>query len=91
MFDRRHFLSTTFLAGVGALVAGPALALTVREATPAEAEAYVAACRARLTDHDQLVREVLALLDGQNLNEDKKQEILRTLTCPLCGCALASS
>jgi hypothetical protein len=91
MIGRRRFLSTTFLAGAGAFVAGSAFALTVREATPTESEAYIAACQARVTDHDQLVREVLELLDGQNLSEDKKQEVLRALTCPLCGCTLASS
>lgn len=91
MIDRRRFLSSTLLASAGALVGGKAFALTLREATPAEAEAYRLACQTRNLYHDQLVREVLAILDGQNLPDDRKQEVLRAMTCPLCGCSLTQS
>lgn len=91
MIDRRRFLSSTLLASAGVLASGQAFALTLREATPAESEAYQLACRARYQDHDQLVREIMAILDGQGVAEEQKQEILRTMTCPLCGCSLAAS
>jgi hypothetical protein len=49
------------------------------------------ACRARNQYHDQLVREVMAILDGQGVAEEQKREVLRAMTCPLCGCTLAES
>ncbi len=91
MIDRRRFLSSTLLASAGMLAGGKAFALTLREATPGEAEAYQLACQTRNQYHDQLVREVMAILDGQGVAEEQKQEVLRAMTCPLCGCTLAQS
>lgn len=87
-FDRRRFLTTTLLAGFGAAAGGRAFALSLDDASPAERSAYVAACRARTDDHEALVTEIRALLDGQAIPEERQAEVLRGLRCPLCGCSL---
>jgi hypothetical protein len=35
--------------------------------------------------HEQMTRQVRALLDDAEMNEDEKQEILIALSCPCCG------
>lgn len=87
-FNRRRFLATTVLTGIGLVASGRAFALRLDEASPAERSAYVAACRTRAEDHDALVAEVRALLDGQAMPQERQAEVLRGLRCPLCGCAL---
>jgi len=88
MLDRRTFLSTTALAGVGfVLGVVPARAFTLEEPTKEVADLYAAArsCRA-VTDHDRLLAEIRSALAGRELSEEQERQVLATVTCPLCGC-----
>lgn len=87
-FDRRRFLSTTVLTGLGLIAGSRAFALSLDDATPSERSAYVAACRAKADDHDALIAEVRAMLDGQSVSPERQAEVLRSMRCPLCGCTL---
>jgi len=88
MLDRRTFLSTTALAGVGfALGVGPARAFTLEEPSNDIAALYAAArsCRA-VTDHDRILAEIRSALAGRELSEEQERRVLAAVTCPLCGC-----
>jgi hypothetical protein len=88
---RRHLLITTALAGAAAaagLWPGRAVALRVEEDEVKE-RLYFAACEERAA-HDQLVRELIAQLEGQE-GHDKAVETVRARTCPICGCRLGDT
>jgi hypothetical protein len=92
---RRRFLSTTALAGTGALAA---VLLAARTAwafsvAPKNAEAerlYAEACS--LKDgpyHRQLVAEVKQRLQGRATDAQIEEAIAQT-TCPICGCPITA-
>lgn len=82
---RRYVLA---MAGVGApasmLLAGAAHALSVREATPAEAEDYANRCRVDAM-HAASLDEVIVRLRTARVAFDEAR-LRATLSCPLCGC-----
>jgi len=88
MLDRRTFLSTTALAGVGfAIGVGPARAFTLEEPSKETAELYAAAhsCRT-VNNHDRILAEIRSALSGRELSEEQERRVLAAVTCPLCGC-----
>ena len=86
---RRKLLITTVLAGTaGALLPKRAAALRVEENEVTE-RLYLAACEERST-HDQLVRDLIMQLEGQQ-GHQQALETVRAMTCPVCGCGLRES
>lgn len=84
--SRRFFLATTALAGA-------AFGLSPRRAAALRAEEdivrerlYLSACEARAA-HDDVIQELIAELEGQE-GREKAVEIVRSMNCPHCGCAL---
>jgi hypothetical protein len=74
------------------LMARSAAALRIEDDPAAEAR-YLAACETRNT-HDQVIRDLVAKLDGDNevTPEARAQTIerVKAMSCPLCGCALGA-
>jgi hypothetical protein len=74
------------------LLARSAAALRIEEDPAAEAR-YLAACEARNT-HDQIIRDLVAKLEGEGdvTAEAHAQtlERVRAMSCPLCGCQLGA-
>lgn len=91
MITRRFFLGTTALVGAGAVLGmSPRHALALRaEEDEARERLYVAACEAR-SAHDEVIRDLIAELEAQE-GRDKAIEIVRSMKCPYCGCALGPS
>jgi rubrerythrin len=88
---RRDLLKTTMLAGAAAslgLWPGAARAFRIEEDEAAE-QLYLAACEQQST-HAQLVRELIAQIEGTDGHE-KAVEAVRAMTCPVCGCRLAAA
>lgn len=88
MLDRRKFLSTTALAGVGfAFGIGPARAFTLEEPSKDIAALYAAARSCRTANnHDRILAEIRSALSGRELSEEQERRVLSAVTCPLCGC-----
>lgn len=88
--DRRTFLGTSVLAGAGTLAGvllpGRAGAFRIEEDAAAE-QIYLSACETRAT-HDALVKALIAELEGQE-GRERALEIVRSMSCPTCGCKLA--
>jgi hypothetical protein len=87
---RRDLLVTTMLAGAAA-AAGlwPSAARAFRiEEDEVREQLYLAACETQ-NAHDQLVRELIAQLEGTEGHE-KAVETVRAMSCPVCGCRLAN-
>ncbi len=88
---RRNLLITTALAGAAATVGlwpRRALALRVEEDEVTE-RLYLAACEER-SAHDQLVRDLIAQLEGQQ-GREQALETVKTMNCPICGCRLGEA
>jgi hypothetical protein len=85
---RRRLLVTTALAGAAAMFGlSPRRALALRiEEDEVRERLYLSACEERAA-HDQLVRELIAELEGQKGHE-QAVETVKTMVCPLCGCQL---
>ena len=85
------------LAGLaGGVIALPsaARAFSVEPLEGAPAEIYRNACTARNPlYHDDLVKEVVTLLDGEGVatTPDTVRQALSALSCPYCGCNLAEA
>jgi hypothetical protein len=89
---RRDLLKTTILAGAaGAFGLWPAVARAFRieEDNAATEQLYLAACEQQGA-HDQLVRDLIAKLEGPESHEQAVAEV-RAMTCPVCGCRLAAA
>lgn len=92
---RRRFLSTTALAGAGAVAflaaSRSAWAFTV---APKNAEAenlYLQACSGKDgAYHRQLVAEVKDRLQGR-FSDQQIESAIASMTCPICGCPIATS
>ena len=56
-------------------------------------ERYLAACETRNT-HDEVIREIVAQLEGKGAVTPEDHEALvervSAMNCPLCGCALGA-
>ena len=77
------------LIGLGlSLPASAALAFDERPMTVPQAAAHAAGCGGP-TAHASLIAEVEKSL-GTQLTEDEKRMILVRMSCPVCGCPLAS-
>jgi hypothetical protein len=88
---RRNLLITTALAGVAAtcgLWPHRAFALRVEEDEVSQ-RLYLAACEERAA-HDQLVRDLIAQLEGQQ-SHAQAVEAIKEMNCPICGCRLAET
>ena len=88
---RRNLLVTTAVGGAAAafgLRPRPALAFRLEEDEVKE-RLYLSACEER-TAHDQLVRDLIARLEGEQ-GHAQAVETVRTMTCPDCGCRLAEA
>jgi hypothetical protein len=87
---RRNLLITTALAGAAGTALWPrrALALRVEEDEVTE-RLYLAACEER-SAHDQLVRDLIAQLEGQQ-GREQALETVKTMSCPVCGCRLGEA
>jgi hypothetical protein len=89
VISRRRFLFSTALAGAG-LGAGTAAAFSIEEPGETLRSTYLAAksCSRPDSEHAQLIAEVEALLEGRELPEEARREIMAATICPVCGCAI---
>ncbi|WP_162906781.1 hypothetical protein [Algihabitans albus] len=88
--SRRQVLAG--LAGGVIALPGAARAFSVEPLDAGSAELYRNACLARNPlYHDDLVKEVVALLDGEGveMTPDAVRQALSAASCPYCGCNLA--
>lgn len=85
MLHRRTFVSAAaFMAG-GALPIARAFALSIEE--PSQKLQSLQASRCDATSaHASLIAEAEATLQGRSVDPARRDEILRAITCPLCGC-----
>lgn len=80
--DRRRFLSTTILSGLGAAaVATRASAFSEIGCDPSSTST---ACK-ELIRHHELLTQLDAELAKKGLNETERKALLATATCPFCG------
>ncbi len=79
--NRRHFLSSTVLAGAGlAGLAQPARAFTLQKCD----ENDTLACR-EIARHDDVMAQINALLEQKGLSPAERQAVLAAAACPFCG------
>jgi hypothetical protein len=85
--SRRRLVAT--LAGSGVFLGTAARALAFQETQPTQRLLALKenACGASAS-HKDLVAEVNKVL-GEGYTEAQKQEVIASLTCPVCGCPLA--
>lgn len=90
MLSRRSFLSTTSLIAPLLALAGPARAFSLEAGTAGARQAYLsgAACT-DAANHAALAANWKAALADMHLSPDQEAELMRTLTCPICGCPVA--
>jgi len=86
---RRDLLKTTMLTAAAALLPGAAFAFRVEEDNAVTQQLYLTACEQQGA-HEQLVRELIAKLEGTEDHEKAVAEV-RAMTCPVCGCRLAAA
>ena len=95
LLTRRRFLSTTALAGAGAVAAlllhRRALAFSAMPASAETQRLYLSACSAKDgAYHRQLVADVKAELNGR-ATDAQIEAAIAAATCPLCGCPITTS
>jgi hypothetical protein len=88
---RRDLLTTTTLAGAAAALGlWPSAARAFRiEENEVTEQLYLTACEQQ-NAHMQLVRNLIAELEGTEGHEKAIAEV-RAMTCPVCGCKLAAA
>jgi hypothetical protein len=87
---RRRFLASGAVIGAAALATAKARAFSL-DVGNAEAEAlYLSACSAKNAYHAQLIAEVTAQLSGTGTPQAEIDATVAALTCPFCGCPVAS-
>lgn len=80
--DRRTFLSSTMIGGLGLLgLANRAEAFTTNACG---ADANAQACKTVAT-HAELRERLAAFLEQKGLNAEERAAILARSTCPFCG------
>ena len=83
--DRRRFLSSTMLSGLGLVAAAaPAAAFTVGECGPGSG---AATCR-ELAKHEDLVAKLDSMLAEKGLDAAQRKMALIAARCPFCGSLL---
>jgi len=82
--DRRRFLSSTILGGVGIAAASPARAFTIGTCEGGNGDS---ACR-ELAKHDELLARIDALLAEKGMNEADRKVAMAAARCPFCGSLL---
>jgi hypothetical protein len=91
-WDRRRFLGTTALAGLGAAAwvaaGGRASAFRVDEENVGRTALYLSGCETQAA-HDELAKDILAKLDGHEPPE-RARAIIQAMKCPICGCPLVA-
>ncbi|HZS84075.1 MAG TPA: hypothetical protein VFA50_14470 [Stellaceae bacterium] len=91
---RRGLLSTTVLAGAGAIAAASAArsarALSLQPMDAQSRSLYLAACSSRDgAYHRELVAEARKELAGRASDAQIEAAIVR-MTCPICGCPITT-
>ena len=86
---RRFLMSATVIggAGVAALAASRAFALSLEQGNAETVSLYVGHCSANNQYHAELVAELTAKLQGHTQAEI--EAALATARCPICGCPIA--
>lgn len=80
--DRRRFLSTTVLSGIGlAAATSRASAFSEQACVPSSTSQ---ACR-ELIRHHELLAQLDAELAKKGLNEAQRKTLLASAICPFCG------
>ena len=82
--DRRQFLSSTVLSGLGLAAARPATAFTLGECSDTATDS---ACR-ELVRHDDQITRLNALLADKGLDAEARKALLATARCQFCGSLL---
>lgn len=82
--DRRKFLSSTMLGGLGLTAAAPARAFTIDSCGP---DSGSATCR-ELAKHQELMQRIDTLLAEKGLDADERRAALAAARCPFCGSLL---
>lgn len=86
--DRRRFLTTSLLAGLGvAASTGAANAFQLSECGASSGDA---ACR-RLSEHEDFLKQLETRLAQAGMAEGERRAVLAAASCPVCGVPLASS
>lgn len=92
MLSRRDLLTTSALVSAAAGFSASAQAFTVDSEPAVKLNAMYfeakAACGDQQAYHAQLLADAQAVLGGRELSEEQRQQLLATITCPLCGCRL---
>jgi len=79
--NRRHFLSSTVLSSLGAMVlAGSARAFDIIDCQ----QTKDTACR-ELAQHREILAQLQAMLSQKDLTEEQRRAILASALCPICG------
>jgi hypothetical protein len=81
----------TLLRGTAAAALGPvsASAFTIEPLPLAVEELYLRACQVRQQAlHERLIADVEALLADRPLDSAERNAVLRSVACPICGCAI---
>lgn len=80
--DRRRFLSTTFLSGIGlAAAAGNARAFSEQACDPSSTNQ---ACR-ELIRHHELLAKLDEELTKKGIDAEQRKALLAAAVCPFCG------
>jgi hypothetical protein len=90
---RRRFLRSTTLAGLGTMFGPvPAFAFTPQAMDPTTHQAWLDRC-SNVADpyHQKLLAEARADLVAKGLDEAGITSALAALTCPVCGCPIATA
>lgn len=86
--NRRYFLSTTALSGLGLVtLSGAARAFSLQEC---EADPRTAACNT-IAEHDDVIAQLNAMLVEKGVDEGQRRSILASALCPFCGQLLLPS
>lgn len=85
MLHRRTIVSAAALLVTGAVPIARAMALSIEE--PSEKLRILEASRCDATnEHASLIAEAEAAMQGRAVDPARRNEILRAITCPFCGC-----
>ena len=79
--NRRFFLSTSMLSGIGLMAARSAQALSLEACEPA---AGSAACT-ELAKHNEVLAQLDAMLAAKGLDQQARLAALAAASCPFCG------
>lgn len=95
MLSRRDLLTTSALVSGAAGFGASAQAFTIDTEPAVKLNsmyfAAKAACGGQQAYHAQLLADAQAVLGGGELSESQRQQLLATMTCPLCGCRISAA